>query len=105
MSDVISLKRGDLEPPLEILCTDDEVPVDLSLAASIRVIGARSGIKVIDQSASGSSAGVVLYNWQAGDTDLEGVIDLEVEVTWAGNRKQTFPANSYLSVRIIPDLG
>lgn len=102
MTDMI--KRGDLLPEWSVTLTDDKVPIDLTTAASIRVIGTRAGVVVIDQTVTGNASGVITMPWPAGSTDVAGLIQFEVEVTWPGAKPQTFPPSGYLSTRINQDL-
>lgn len=96
-----TIKRGDTAPALIIEC----VGADLSLAAAVRVIGARSGNKVIDHVGSGDDQGLITYLWDAADTAQTGLIEMEVEVTWPDGRIQTFPSGErYLTVLVTADL-
>lgn len=99
----LEIKRGDTLPPLTITLTDDGA-VDLTAAQSIRVIGTRAGVEVFDRTATGDAAGVVVMDFQTGDTDTVGRILVEVEVTW-DDGVQTFPPDTYLAVDVTPDLG
>ena len=99
------LKRGDLTPNLSITLTDDDEPVNLTSATDIRLIGTRRGVVVFDRSLSGSAQGVVTMPWQAGDTDDLGVILVEAEVMWPGDKPQTFPHDGFERVRISLDGG
>lgn len=101
----LEMKQHDLLPAVTITLTDGATPVDLTGAASIKVIAARYGVPAFTRAVTGSDVGVIVMPWQVGDTAVAGSIDLEVEVTWPGAKPQTFPARGYLRVEILPDLG
>lgn len=86
----MKMYRGDLKPDLQITLTDDATPVDLTTAASIRLIGMRGSTVAIDEDVTGTAEGVVTYEWQLADTATTGRILVEVEVTWPGEKPQTF---------------
>jgi hypothetical protein len=48
--------------------------------------------------------GQVQYLWQAGDTDIAGTFEVEFEILW-GTEVQTVPNDSYIAIKIVPDLG
>lgn len=102
-----SMKKGDLKPDLEILCTDDGVPVDLTTATSVQVVCRREGATsaLFTRTGTGSAVGIVTYAWQAGDTDTVGRLLFEVKVTWPSSKPQRFPPVSYLAVDITDNLG
>lgn len=102
----MNMKKGDLKPSLSITCTSDGAVVDLTTATSITVVARREGASTVlfSRAATGDAQGVVTMAWEAGDTDTEGRINIEVLVTWPGSLPQRFPATSYLSVDIQPNL-
>lgn len=109
MAEVFHIKRHDLRPPLRLQLLSDGVPVDLSNAGSARlVMGSVRGVKVdgpvtiLEQ--TGETVGIVEYDWQDGDTDTTGTFSAEVEVLWAGQVPETFPADSYFKVKVVKDL-
>lgn len=110
MSDTMTIKRGDLLPALTITLTDgvdangDPVPVDLTPATTVRVIGFLDNSLLFNRGVTGNAQGVVTMPWQAGDTDVAGDIYLEVEVTWPGSLPQTFPPDGYEVVHVMQDL-
>lgn len=92
---------GDLKPDLQVTCSADE-PVDLDDAVSVRIIGRRDDTIVFDstpdtQTVVGDTT-VVTRLWQPGDTAETGRIQIEVEATWPGNKKQTFRANGGVDI-------
>ncbi len=48
--------------------------------------------------------GRVTYLWQAGDTDTSGTYNIEFEIEW-GTEIQTVPNDSYITIKIVDDLG
>lgn len=105
MSD-LKMRRGDTKPYLEITCTDDGAPVDLTPATAVRVLAKPSvaGAPLIAKPAlSATAEGVATMKWDAGDTDLVCTMECEVEVIWPTGDKQTFRADG--RVLIYPDLG
>lgn len=108
MAETFYIKRHDVRPALRLTLLDDELPVDLTNAGTARLLMSNlAGIKVdqpvtvLDQTAS---TGQVEYTWQDGDTDTVGTYNAEIEVTWPGGAKQTFPSNGYFRVRVTKDL-
>lgn len=98
--------RGDLEPDLRLTLTDGDAGprVDLTGATSVKVIGVRDGAIVLNREATERTAdGVVRLEWEAADTATPGAITIEVQVTWPGDRAQTFRPDGV--VIVAPDLG
>lgn len=105
------IKRGDLWPSLTatLTGTDEEtgetVPVDLTTAASIRAVGVRHGIVLVDRDVTGNDAGEITMAWESGDTDAIGYIRFEFIVTWPNAKEQTFPQEGFELVRVSLDGG
>jgi hypothetical protein len=103
------IKQHDLEPPLVIDVSGSAG--DLSTVASWKVVGKRGSTVVFSDTDPDvvvndpPTSAVVSHSWAAGETDTVGVISIEVEATWPGDRPQTFPPSGYNVVRIEPDLG
>lgn len=102
--------QHDLLPALEVTCEEvDPVTkarsvVDLTTATSVKVIGVKDGAVLFNRAATSSTAlGVVTMAWQSGDTATSGTIAVEVEVTWPGNKPQTFRPTSL--VEVVADYG
>lgn len=103
------IKRGDQTPALLITLTDAGTPVDLSAANGIRLIvrdGPDSGNPaIIDAALLGRPTnGALTYQWAPQDTARAGRFKAEVEVTWSGGVRQTFPVSDYAEIVIVPDL-
>lgn len=92
------LYKGDLEPPLQATLTHNGLPVNLSTATSVTVIGTRNGVQVFSRTTAGATDGALTMPWQAGDTDTRGRIFIKVDVIWPGNRPQTFEADDVVDV-------
>lgn len=93
---------GDLKPDLEVTCTADTA-VDLTAASSVRIIGKRDDTIVFDDTPTLTVDGdttVAKRLWEAGDTAVAGCIQIEVEATWPGNKKQTFRADGGVDVHL-----
>lgn len=99
----MKMYRGDLKPDLVISCTDDGEPVDLTTAVTVRVIGVRNGVTVFDRAVTGTADGKVTMEWQAADTAETGRILVEAEVTWPGDKPQTFRPGE--AVDVVADYG
>ncbi|HWD83312.1 MAG TPA: hypothetical protein VG497_30640 [Kribbella sp.] len=103
------IKQHDLEPPLVIDVSGSAG--DLTGVESWKVIGKRGSTEVFTDTAPGKvvndppTSAVITHIWQPGETNVPGVISIEVEATWPGDRPQTFPPDGYSVVRIEPDLG
>lgn len=83
---------GDLEKPLSGVCTDDGTPVDLTTATAVTVHVRRPDATVLTRAATVTTpaTGVWSMPWQVGDLSLAGSYWCEVQVTWPGDRPQTF---------------
>jgi hypothetical protein len=109
------IKRNDLLPVYraQLLQTDPETntttPVDLSTITSVKFLmsaNAATTAKVASAATVDDGPnGIVSYSWISGDTNLSGTYNVEIEVTWTSGKRQTFPADSYLTVKVVDDLG
>lgn len=107
--DVFAIKRGDLEPPLEIELSGSKG--DLSAPGlAWRVIGSQDGVVVFTDNdpnftpGATTTEGTVTHLWVAGETDVEGGMDIEVKAIWPGDRIQTFPPKRFSRVWIFRTL-
>lgn len=105
------MKQGDLEPDLIIDITGPGG--DLNDVVSWRVIGRLRGQVTplfVDASPNvvvdptDPTMAAVTHTWVAGETDTAGILLLEVEAEWPGDRKQTFPTSGFSMLRISDDL-
>ena len=99
---------GDLEPDLELVLRSRTQAIDLTPAESVRIIGRRGSDIVFDREPDTTTivgdTSIVTMEWQSGDTDERGRIQIEVEVTWPGARTQTFRADGGVDIKTDFDL-
>lgn len=97
--------RGDLKPDLSITLTDAGLPQPLTDALSAKVTAVQGGSTLFSRPAtiSDTDMGLVVMEWLPGDTDQVGVVKVEVEVMWPGNKPQTFRPDDV--VTIVADYG
>jgi hypothetical protein len=107
----MKIYTGDLKPDLRVVLSDatPDGGVDVGVANAVRIIGKRNGEIIFDRAPSTTQTigdeSLLTMEWQAGDTDDAGFIQLEVEVTWPGNKKQTFRPSGGVNVATDFDLG
>lgn len=106
-SPILRMKRHDTAPALTIHLTDNGTPVDLTTATGIKVLGSHdTDLNVhFARVVTGDVNGLVMMNWQASDTAVPGLLNIEVEVTNADNTVQSYPGSGYLRVIVEDDLG
>ena len=107
------MKQGDLEPDLIIDIADPTGTADLNDVASWRLVaklrGAATPLFVdtdpdVTVDPEDASKAVIAHSWVAGETDTSGVVLVEVEAIWPGDRPQTFPSDGHGQLRIGDDL-
>jgi hypothetical protein len=106
-------KRGDLEPDLVIDLVASPITVDLNLVTTWRILGRRRDSSILILDATPTVAvdpvdewkAVVTYQWASPQTDVVGLLLVELEATWPDGHKQTFPTEGYIQIRISADLG
>lgn len=108
MASDFSLKSHDRLPSIQATLSVGGLPVDLTLAVSLKFImtNATTNAIVVNHAATmvaPLTSGVVRYDWQAADTTVPGNYLGEWEVTWATG-KQTFPTLTYHTIQILADL-
>lgn len=99
------IKRGDRDPSMVATLTDSGAAVDLTTATSVRIVGTRHGVVVVDvnQAGPGAANGEVTLDWPVGSTDLLGLILFEYVVTWPSGKEQTFPNDGFERARVSLD--
>jgi hypothetical protein len=106
-----SIRQNDLRDPIiAVLKGATGAIVDLTTATVVvfQMADAETGAIKINAVATINSpptAGVVQYDWLAGDTDTAGDYIATWQVTWPSGKTQTFPTAANLSVLVIGDLG
>lgn len=107
-----TIKRGDREPGLVLTLEHNGAPYAIPGGATAKLLmklpGAGSpkvNAAVVIDADQGANPGRVTYAWGATDTDTEGTFNIEVEVSYAGGEKATFPNDGYKTIEIVEDLG
>lgn len=110
MASKMGPKKGDLEPKLIIDVWDENTPAaNLTTVSSWRITARMRGAATtlfVDNAPlftidpNDTSRGYLTHTWLAGQTDTAGVIELEVEAIWPGNRPQSFPNGGFTSITI-----
>ena len=103
-------KQGDTLPAFRAQLRDVvngvEVAKDLTLATSAKLLlrgpATLSAALTIEAPPTG---GWVNRPWGVNDLATIGNYDVEVEVTWSGGGKQTFPPHGYGLIVVTDDLG
>lgn len=104
----LKVKRGDTAPQFRAQCLGgtDRTPVDLT-GATAKLLLRRERQPVVTLPLvvdTGGGTGWVKRDWDDGDLAEAGVLHGEVEVVFADGRKQTFPADGYVTIEIVDDL-
>lgn len=107
---VLHYKRGDTAPRFRARCLNDTTPVNLASAVDVQLLMRTfAGTTIVDAPMTledqTSLPGWVRYDWAAADLDVAGDYRAEVQVTWAGGKVQTFPADGYVTILVHKDLG
>ena len=114
----LKIKQNDTLPvlPFRILQPDGTTPQDLtgvqSISMVVRVKGSaptapplfKKACVIMDQ-AIPANTGKGYYEWVAADTATAGTFEYELEMIWLDAHIQTVPADSYLDLSIIDDIG
>lgn len=110
--ETVEFKQGDLEPSLIMDLVGEGA--DLNGVESWRVLGKIRGAEtlLVDYDATGNvvvdpvdaQKATVTHAWTAPQTATLALLLFEVEASWPGGRKQTFPSIGFIQVRIVADL-
>ena len=112
------IKQNDTLPllPFQILKPDGVTPQDLSAVEEINMVVRTKGspstalplfkkpCQILDQSVP-VNEGRGYYDWSADDTVTSGSFEYELEMTWEDGEIQTVPADGYLDLIIVDDIG
>lgn len=103
-----TLKQHDTWPPLDATLEDAAGPINLTTAASVKLIlKTPSGSTTITGTCSivSAVAGTVRYLWQTSDTASVNTFNAEFEITWNDGKIETVPNSGYFEVSVVADLG
>lgn len=104
-----SIKQHDRSPDFSVtLEAPVGTPVDLTgttVTFLMTLVGATTAKVNTTATVDSAEDGEVSYAWGATDTDTAGLYRAEFQVTFAGGIKRTFPADDYLYVKVVSDLG
>jgi hypothetical protein len=109
MADPWIIKQHDTYPPLEAQLSDKNGVVDLTNAASARLLrqptpaGALQDLPMTFKSPR--TSGFVVRDWATGDNAAAGTYSCEVEVTWNDGKITTFPNDGTFTIKVEADLG
>ena len=109
-----TIKQNDLRPylPVKFYEPDAITPMDLSGATSVSMVVRSKSALVTDppkikraMTAVNALIGEFEFRWVSGDTDTVGEFNYEFEIMWPLTKPQTIPADSYLTLIVVDDLG
>jgi hypothetical protein len=107
-----TIKRNDREPDLVMTLTQNGAPWPIPAGSTAKIIMKLPGAgvpkvdaAVVIDADQGTNPGKVSYAWAAGNTDTEGVYDVEVQVTLSSGETATFPISGYKTIEVTEDLG
>lgn len=108
MATDFTIKEGDRLPELEATlygANDEVAPLNGSTVTFI-LSDKATGTLLLNSPAVlvDADLGQVKYAWAIGDTDMAGSYRGEFEVTYGDGRRLTFPNDSYIDIKIVPDL-
>lgn len=102
-----ALRSGDLEPPLDAtLFNAAGTPIDLTAATSVkfRMRQQDAAAWTVDRLITivSATAGTVRVVWATGETNAVAFYEFYFEINWATGRRQSVPAEGYLTFPIEP---
>ena len=104
---VYKFKRGSLEKPMTLTLTDASgaaVPLTGATGAQLRWRDQSGTVRTKTITISDAAAGKVSVSWDPGETDIVGLCEGEVIVTYPTNRPQIFPGEGFFTWIIEPTL-
>jgi hypothetical protein len=104
------IKRHDLLPNLPFQILDAAgAPRNCSDITSCYMVMRKQGTNttILKKACTwtNQTSGIGLYDWVTGDTDIDGIMEYEFELTFTGGDIQTVPVSGYLTLTIVPDIG
>jgi hypothetical protein len=106
-----AIKQNDTHPPLEVVLSDLDGPIDLTTATSVWLMmrgQKRTGaVSVTGQAlvVPPATDGFVIYEWIPLDTAVADLYNAEFEIRWGDGSVQTVPNSGYFYVDVQDDLG
>lgn len=106
MGTTVIIKRGDTARKLTDTLTLDGAPLNLA-GATVKAAWRQRLEKIVtvrNAAIVNAAAGMVEYQFVAGDTDLDGEFLMEWHVTLSGGGRLAFPTADYHVIRVVADL-
>lgn len=108
-----SIKRGDSWPPIDAALSDQNGPINLTTATSVKLLFKTStGSTTFTRTCTVTNplTGAVRYAWTTGDaatgpTSAPNTFNIEWEITWSDGTITTVPNIGYKSLVVVADLG
>jgi len=101
-----TIKQHDTWPALRATLTDQDGPINLTTATAIKLIMKGTAVTVTGNcTVTDAPNGIVTYTWATGDLNTADTYNLEFEITWNTGKVETVPNDSYLTVKVVADLG
>lgn len=101
------IKQNDTSPSLSATLTDyNGTAINLTGATARLHMKDLEGTLKIDaaMTISNADAGIIKYDWQAGDTDTVGTYNVEFQITYSDSSIETFPNHGYETVVVVGEL-
>jgi hypothetical protein len=102
------IKQNDTSPAIRVIVKDADGVVINVTGASVMFHMTEIGSSTPAVDAAGAvvdgTAGVIEYQWETGDTADAGNYNAEFQVTYVDSTIETFPNNTYIKVKITPEL-
>ena len=103
------IKQGDTAPAFTATLTDGAgAAINLTGATALFLMKNRKTRELVVSAAAtitGATTGKVSYAWAAGDTDIPGGYDVEIQITFSDSTIETFPNGDYHKLTVVKDLG
>jgi hypothetical protein len=108
MMTVQQITRGDDWPDILFTIGDSRADADFSTLdpSAVRIQGELDGVVVVDDNpdtvdaAPDNKSAVLKRAWEAGETDVAGVMWFTAEVEWTSGKTQTFPRTGAIPLHI-----
>jgi len=100
------INQGDTSPSLvATLKGSNGQAKDLTNATVVFKVGTDPDNLIVNKTVTpfAASGGIMVYDWESGETDTAGTYLFEFEVTYSDNTKETFPNDDQLFIAIKPN--